>query len=106
MLVCLDLAWAFYVRRTKAAIKNLRLQLRDHQLQEHAEINGCCCAIQRADNKNLLLKAFSQFVEIGPEVTDYPARLAEFMSMKKLAEVQHMRNIFVLDKVLKSSDER
>tara|TARA_Y100000746_G_scaffold212410_1_gene204204 strand:+ start:758 stop:1093 length:336 start_codon:yes stop_codon:yes gene_type:complete len=106
ILVCLGLAWALYVRRTKTVIKNLRLQLRDHQLQEHAAINWCCCAIQRANNKDDLLKAFGQFVDTGREIIDYPDRLAEFMSINGLTEVQHMRNIIVLDKVLKSFDER
>tara|TARA_B100001175_G_scaffold260117_1_gene228965 strand:+ start:132 stop:467 length:336 start_codon:yes stop_codon:yes gene_type:complete len=106
ILACLGLAWAFYVRRTKATIKNLRLQVRDHQLQEHAAINWCCCAIQRADNKDELLKAFHQFVGTGREIIDFPDRLAEFMRVNGLTEVQHMRNIIVLDKVLKSFDER
>tara|TARA_B100000073_G_scaffold223532_1_gene186228 strand:- start:327 stop:662 length:336 start_codon:yes stop_codon:yes gene_type:complete len=106
VLVCLGLAWAFYVRRTKSTIKNLRAQLRDHQLREHAAINWCCCAIQRSDNKGELLKAFRQFVDTGREIIDYPDRLAEFMSMNGLTEVQHMRNIITLDKVLKSFDER
>ncbi len=106
VLVCLGLAWAFYVRRTKAIIKDLKSQLRDHQLQEHAAINWCCCAIQRADNKDELLKAFCQFVDTGREIIDYPDRLAEFMSINGLTEVQHMRNIIVLDKVLKSFNER
>ena len=106
ILVCLSLAWAFYARRTKAAIKNLKLRLRDHQLQEHAAINWCCCAIQRADNRDELLKAFNQFVDTGREIIDYPDRLAEFMSANGLTEVQHMRNIIVLDKVLKAFDER
>ena len=106
VLVCLGLALAFYVRRTKSIIKNLKSQLRDHQLQEHAAINWCCCAIQRADNRDELLKAFCQFVDTGREIIDYPDRLAEFMSINRLTEVQHMRNIIVLDKVLKSFNER
>ena len=102
--VCLGLAWAFYARRTKAAIKRLKFEVRDHQLQEHAAINWCCCAIQRADNKDELLKAFRQFVDTGREIIDFPDRLAEFMEVNGLTQVQHMRNIIVLDKVLKSFD--
>jgi hypothetical protein len=100
----LALAWAFYVRRTKTTIQNLKLQVRDHQLQEHAAINWCCCAIQRADNRDELLTAFRQFVDTGREIIDYPERLAEFMAVNGLTQVQHMRNIIVLDKVLKSFD--
>lgn len=105
-LVCLGLAWAFYARRTKAVIKNLRQQVREHQLQEHAAVNWCCCAVQRADNKDELLTAFRQFVETGREIIDFPDRLAEFMRVNGLTEVQHMRNIIVLDKVLKSFECR
>ncbi len=104
VLALLGLAWAFYVRRTKATIKNLKLQVRDHQLQEHAAINWCCCAIQRADNRDELLMAFRQFVDTGREIIDYPERLAEFMAVNGLTQVQHMRNLIVLDKVLKSFD--
>jgi hypothetical protein len=104
VLALLGLAWAFYVRRTKATIKNLKLQVRDHQLQEHAAINWCCCAIQRADNRDELLTAFRQFVDTGREIIDYPERLSEFMAVNGLTQVQHMRNLIVLDKVLKSFD--
>ena len=106
ILVCLGLAWAFYVRRTKATIKALRSQLREHRFQEHAAINWCCCAIQRAENKDELLKAFRQFVDTGREIIDFPDRLSEFMRVNGLTEVQHMRNIIVLDKVLKAFDDR
>ena len=106
ILACLGLAWAFYIRRAKATIKTLRCQLREHQLQEHAAINWCCCAIQRSDNKEELLKAFRQFVDTGREIIDFPDRLAEFMRVNGLTEVQHMRNMIVLDKVLKSFDDR
>ncbi|KZR85951.1 hypothetical protein MITS9509_01935 [Synechococcus sp. MIT S9509] len=106
ILAFLGLAWAFYVRRTKATIKTLRCQLREHQLQEHAAINWCCCAVQRADNKDQLLQAFRQFVDTGREIIDFPDRLAEFMRVNSLTEVQHMRNIIVLDKVLQAFNER
>ena len=104
ILVCLGVAWALYVRQTKATIKALKLQVHDHQLQEHAARNWCCCAIQRADNRDELLTAFRQFVDTGREIIDYPERLAEFMAVNGLTQVQHMRNLIVLDKVLKSFD--
>ena len=106
ILAFLSLAWAFYARKTKATINTLKHQLREYQLQEHAAINWCCCAIQRADNKDELLQAFRQFVDTGREIIDFPDRLAEFMRVNGLTEVQHMRNMIVLDKVLKSFDNR
>ncbi len=102
VLVILGLAWAFYVKRTKATIKRLRQEVRENQLLEHAAINWCCCAVQRADNREELLKAFRQFVDTGREIIDYPERLEEFMRVNSLTEVQHMRNVIVLDKVIQS----
>lgn len=100
----LGLAWAFYVKRTKSTISLLRKQVRENMLLEQTAINWCCCAVQRADNKDELLKAFCQFVDTGREIIDYPERLAEFMSLNGLTEVQHMRNLIVLDKVIQAFD--
>ena len=100
----LGLAWAFYVMRTKATIRRLRQEVRENQLLEHAAINWCCCAVQRADNREELLKAFRQFVDTGREIIDFPDRLEEFMRVNSLTEVQHMRNVIVLDKVIQSFD--
>ncbi|QNI53724.1 hypothetical protein SynBIOSE41_01203 [Synechococcus sp. BIOS-E4-1] len=52
------------------------------------------------------MQAFRQFVDTGREIIDFPDRLAEFMRVNGLTEVQHMRNIIVLDKVLQAFDER
>ena len=104
VLVILGLAWAFYVKRTKATIKRLRQEVRENQLLEHAAINWCCCAVQRAENKDELLVAFRQFVNTGREIIDDPDRLAEFMSINGLTEVQHMRNLIALDKVIQAFD--
>ena len=102
ILVILGLAWAFYVRRTRATIQRLRKEVLENRLLQHAAINWCCCAVQRADNKEALLQAFRQFVDTGREILDTPDRLEEFMRLNSLTEVQHMRNIIVLDKVIRS----
>ena len=102
ILVILGLALSFYVKRTRATIKQLKREVRENQLLEHAAINWCCCAVQRADNREDLLKAFRQFVDTGREIIDFPDRLEEFMRVNSLTEVQHMRNVIVLDKVIQS----
>ena len=104
ILISFAVAAAFFVSRTRLKIRHLRRQVREHQLQEQAAINWCCCAVQRAQNKDDLLKAFRQFVDTGREIIDDPDRLAEFMTINGLTEVQHMRNLIALDKVIQAFD--
>ena len=104
VIVCLALALAIFVRKTQLDSRRLRRRIREYQLQEQAAINWCCCAVQRAENKDELLVAFRQFVNTGREIIDDPDGLAEFMSINGLTEVQHMRNLIALDKVIQAFD--